>query len=36
MHLTAEFGYVEDGEVTGVCTIDGAFAARLRLDELAR
>lgn len=36
MHLTDDLGYVEDGEVTGVCTVDGPFPARLRLDELAR
>ncbi|HEY4454970.1 MAG TPA: hypothetical protein VGN81_11715 [Pseudonocardiaceae bacterium] len=36
MHLADDLGYVEDGEVTGVCTVDGAFAVRLRLDELAR
>ena len=27
---------MEDGEVTGVCTVDGPFPVRLRLDELAR
>ena len=36
MHLTDDFGYVEDGEVTRVCAVDGAFTARLRCDELAR
>jgi hypothetical protein len=35
-NLTVDLGYVEDGEVTGVCTVDGPFPARLRLDELAR
>ncbi len=36
MHLADDLGYVEDGEVTGVCTVDGPFPTRLRLDELAR
>ncbi|HJP76676.1 MAG TPA: Uma2 family endonuclease [Pseudonocardiaceae bacterium] len=36
MHLADDFGYVEDGEVTGVCTVDGPFRASLGLDELAR
>lgn len=36
MRLVDDLGYLEDGEVTGVCTVDGAFVARLRLDELAR
>jgi hypothetical protein len=36
MRLFDDLGYVEDGEVTGVGTVDGAFSARLRLDELGR
>jgi Uma2 family endonuclease len=36
MHLADDLGYVEDGEVTGVCGVDGPFPARLRLDELTR
>lgn len=35
LHLAGDLGYAEDGEVTGVCTVDGPFQASLRLDELA-
>lgn len=36
MRLVDDLGYAEDGEVTGVCSVDGPFLASLRLDELAR
>ena len=36
MRPVHDLGYVEDGEVTGVCTVDAEFAVRLRLAELAR
>jgi hypothetical protein len=36
MHLADDLGYLEDVEVTGVCTVEGPFRASPRLDALAR